>query len=433
MRKSILKRTIGIFGLFILPFLFLTCLDDLQLQEQQIISNEQYVEVSFSVNDSNARTVLPQVSLENVSSYKLFGGKIGETEIILLEFSKEQTSVSVEIMPGIWNFTLNAYNNNNEHILQGKILNRQINLTGSNSVSFSLGVISGGTGNIQITLNFPQEAGITRISSSGDIGTEDFNSIINNNLVYTKNNIASGDYFISFELFQGNVSRTVVSELVLVRNNLTSSKTITLAGDDLRPMLSGSISIIGTILVGETLNVNTSSLNGVGAISCQWKRNGTAITGATNSNYVITTADIGSTITVTVTRIGYIGDITSPQTAVVPALINNITFNSVSGDGNATQTTTLLTLTFNQSLTGLTADNIIFETTNIIGTITKGVLSGTGPSYTLPISGFSSGGSLTVTVVKSGYNISGSYSITINYYTPPLTGTIGITGTLQTG
>ena len=197
-------------------------------------------------------------------------------------------------------------------------------------------------------------------------------------------------------------------------------------------MLSGSISIIGTVLVGETLTVNTSSLNGVGAISYQWKRNGVNISNANNSSYVITTADVGNNITVNVTRLDYIGDITCSQTVTVPALIN-VTLNSVTANGSATQTTTQLTLTFNQSITGLTADNIILETTNITGTITKGVLSGSGPSYTLPISGFTGVGSLNVTVVKSGYNTSGSHSVNINHYIPPLTGTINITGTLQTG
>jgi len=427
------KAFFYIIGLIVIHILLSAC-SDLFIEKEDIInSNEQdKVTVSFSVMDNVGRSVLPQVSLENVSSYKLFGGKTGQTESLMLEFSKDQTTVSLVLMPGIWNFTLNAYNSNDEHILQSKVINKQINLNEKNNVSFSLVVINNGVGNIQITIHFPQEAGITRISTSGGLGTDNFNSISNNSIVYSKNNITSGDYFVNFELFQGNISRTIVSELVLVRHNLTSSKTITLIGEDLKPLLNGSVDIIGTILVGEKLSVNTSSLNGVGDISYQWKRNGINIPNATDTSYIITSADVDSTITVDVTRMGYIGTITSTQTLAVPGIIN-ATLNSVTGDGSSTQTTTVLTLTFNEIINDLTSNEIIIETNNVSGTIIKGVPTASGSTYTLPISGFSSSGLLTVSVLKTGYNISGSHSVPINSYSLPLTGNVGINGTLQTG
>jgi hypothetical protein len=49
--------------------------------------------------------------------------------------------------------------------------------------------------------------------------------------------------------------------------------------------------------------------------------------------------------------------------------------------------------------------------------VSKGTLSGSGPTYTLPISGFTEGGTLDVSVSKTGYDISGSpQSTTIYYY-----------------
>jgi hypothetical protein len=48
--------------------------------------------------------------------------------------------------------------------------------------------------------------------------------------------------------------------------------------------------------------------------------------------------------------------------------------------------------------------------------VNKGTLSGSGPTYTLPISGFTAGGSLSVSVAKPGYTISGgSKTVTIYY------------------
>jgi len=233
MNKNILRKTIGI---FIMIIMLSTCDDELKLQEQ----HDKAV-VSFLVTDSTARTVFPQVSLDDVVSYKLLGGRNGATETELLDFSTLSTSLTLDV--GTWNFTLNAYNGNGQLILQGVIQNRQITLTGNNQISFTLSGIKSGTGDIQITLNFPVEAGITRISTNGDVSSENFTSISNGNFEYTKNTVNAGDYIINFELHREDVLRAVVSELVLVRNNLTSSKTITLIGENLKPLPSYGIEI----------------------------------------------------------------------------------------------------------------------------------------------------------------------------------------------
>jgi hypothetical protein len=91
-----------------------------------------------------------------------------------------------------------------------------------------------------------------------------------------------------------------------------------------------------------------------------------------------------------------------------------VTFNNITANGSTTQTTTQLTLTFSQVINGLTADDIIFSG---ISGVTKGTLSGSGPTYILPIDGFTAGGTLSVAVTKSGYTISDSpKTVTIYYY-----------------
>ena len=90
-----------------------------------------------------------------------------------------------------------------------------------------------------------------------------------------------------------------------------------------------------------------------------------------------------------------------------------VTFNSVAANGSATQTTTRLTLTFNQAITGLSAGDI---TLSGVSGVSKGTLSGSGPVYTLGISGFSSGGTLSVAVAKPGSTISGSPKTVTIYY-----------------
>jgi uncharacterized repeat protein (TIGR02543 family) len=236
-----IQRVLKIFVISALTVLFFACPAESN-NDIQILVQHNKATVSFSVADSSERTVLPQVSLENVASYKLLGGRNSEAETVLVE-TFTGTGTSVLLDPGTWNFTLNAYNSSGGHILQGKIQNRQINLTGTNQVSFSLSVINSGTGSIQITLNFPETAGITKISTNGDVASENFTSITNGTFVYTKNGITAGDYLINFELYRGAVLRTVVSELVVVRNSLTSSKTITLVGENLKPLPTFEITI----------------------------------------------------------------------------------------------------------------------------------------------------------------------------------------------
>jgi hypothetical protein len=79
-----------------------------------------------------------------------------------------------------------------------------------------------------------------------------------------------------------------------------------------------------------------------------------------------------------------------------------VTLNSVTANGNEQQTTTQLTLTFGQAISGLSAADITLSAG------TKGTLSGYGSAYMLYVSGFTSTGPITVTVRKAGYNISGS-------------------------
>jgi len=84
----------------------------------------------------------------------------------------------------------------------------------------------------------------------------------------------------------------------------------------------------------------------------------------------------------------------------------NVTLNSVTVNGDSSQQTTQITLTFSVDITGLTAANIILS--GDVSGVTKGALTGSGSTYILNISGFTAGGKLMVWVSKLGYNITGS-------------------------
>jgi hypothetical protein len=84
----------------------------------------------------------------------------------------------------------------------------------------------------------------------------------------------------------------------------------------------GTVTISGTPTEGKTLTAaNTlTDEDGIGAISYQWNRDGSAITGASNSAYTLSTDDVGKKITVTASYIDDYGNYEeslSSETAIV--------------------------------------------------------------------------------------------------------------------
>ncbi|NSW89292.1 MAG: InlB B-repeat-containing protein, partial [Firmicutes bacterium] len=118
------------------------------------------------------------------------------------------------------------------------------------------------------------------------------------------------------------------------------------------PVMGGSVTISGNAKYGETLTADTSGITYTPDTSddvptYQWKRGGADIPGATASTYTLAQADIGQTITVTVTADGIhaTSSVTSAPTAVVdkadgpaapgaPSLASK-THNSVTLEANA--------------------------------------------------------------------------------------------------
>ena len=86
----------------------------------------------------------------------------------------------------------------------------------------------------------------------------------------------------------------------------------------------GIVTITGTVRVGNALTADTSNLGGSGAITFQWKRGGIPIPGENGNTYNIRIADVGWTLSVTVTRLGYDGIVTSAPTVSVPVHGDNL-------------------------------------------------------------------------------------------------------------
>lgn len=106
--------------------------------------------------------------------------------------------------------------------------------------------------------------------------------------------------------------------------------------------------VTGTARIGSTLKVTAGTWKPAPTLSYQWKRNGTAIAGATKTSYKLTTADHGQTITVTVTakRSTYVTTTrTSKPTAKVDVPAATITKNGTFKVGTTIPTGTYISST----------------------------------------------------------------------------------------
>ncbi|HWT51939.1 MAG TPA: hypothetical protein VN113_07140 [Caulobacter sp.] len=123
----------------------------------------------------------------------------------------------------------------------------------------------------------------------------------------------------------------------------TSSATASVANVNDAP--TGSVTISGTATQGQTLTAaNTlADTDGLGAITYQWKADGTNIAGATSSTYVLTEAEVGKAITVVASYTDGHGTAESDASTATSSVtnVNDTPTGSVTISGTATQGQTL--------------------------------------------------------------------------------------------
>ena len=105
-----------------------------------------------------------------------------------------------------------------------------------------------------------------------------------------------------------------------------------------KPPITGTVTISGEAKFGETLTATVEGAPDT-TIFCQWYRGNTAISNPTGYTYTLTAADVGETIRVEVTAIGYTGSLTATAGPVKkadgPAAPIGVTFVTVSRSWDA--------------------------------------------------------------------------------------------------
>ena len=84
------------------------------------------------------------------------------------------------------------------------------------------------------------------------------------------------------------------------------------------PVNTVAPAITGTAQEGQTLTCSTGTWSGSPTYTYQWKRNGSNIGSATNSTYVLVTADVSQSIKCTVTATNFVGSASADSNTVTP-------------------------------------------------------------------------------------------------------------------
>ncbi len=134
---------------------------------------------------------------------------------------------------------------------------------------------------------------------------------------------ALGDYLPVFDISGNLTGKVAVSDLQSLSGwtGAVSSGGQTGGTTPSAPVNSAVPTITGTAQVGQTLTASQGTwANSPTSYAYQWKRAGTAISGATSSTYVPVTADVGNALTVTVTAANATGSASSTSAATASVI-----------------------------------------------------------------------------------------------------------------
>ena len=177
------------------------------------------------------RTVLP--ASPSLASYTLSASSGGAFAKVS-DFSSLPANAA--IVPGTYSFLLEGKDSAGKVVLAETKTNILVGTT-QVSLAFALSPIATGEGSISLTLTWPTATSVASVETVfGKIGqslTSAAATISGNSTNFARTGVASGNYYLSFKVKDSNGKvLATVTEGVRVAQNLTSSKTISLAASD---------------------------------------------------------------------------------------------------------------------------------------------------------------------------------------------------------
>ena len=249
------------------------------------------------------------------------------------------------------------------------ILSRRFNLIDLVSADDTLNADGTGsrTDNITTSRNFTLESwatpGMAVQLLDGNTVVSSQNAQADGRLRWQLSNVASGEHTYSLFYPTEGIPIRLASPLGI------STLTVGVQASVTNQTPTGIVTISGIAIQGQTLTASNTladadgiPISGSGAITYQWKADGTAISGATGSTYVLTQGEVGKAITVTASYTdngGASESVTSSATASVSAAPVSAPTLAIAST-NATQTegnSGTKAFTFTVTRTGDTTSN----------------------------------------------------------------------------
>ena len=226
--NRLLREAVVLFTMF-QGFLFVSCENSaLPLTD----SDDGMIRIAIVLDSTASRTV--NYDQTDAALYVLSGSREGTAEETLGSWTADTSTMALSLAPGAWSFRLEAYDEETSGYLIGEDT-RDVTLTESGDLSFSLEAIQRGTGTLSVTLNWPDGSDVSSVSAT--LGGEDISSDLLTGMGYVSylnSRAAAGNSLLVFRLYNDDsLLLATVTELVRIRMNLQSSKTFDLTEDDL--------------------------------------------------------------------------------------------------------------------------------------------------------------------------------------------------------
>jgi len=234
------------------------------LLNKPAVSEQDMVLVRIGFSDMSARSVMPNLpSKESVTFLYLYGTSSMDTdaeEILLSKFKSNLDDASVLLRPGKWNFTLEAYFDDNDNpVLKSVRKNVDIGIGYSAAVQFPLLPIynSDNEGAVWIAIEFPANINIDAIETTIDGEILDPPLEIEDRKIMFYDIMPVGDYLVHFFLkdSEGRLI-AVISEILVIRSGLESVKIITLTEADFNLPPSIPVNFTATSYAGGNITFN---------------------------------------------------------------------------------------------------------------------------------------------------------------------------------
>ena len=389
------------FILILLILVFSSCLDSFILPQQDIIAEDKGW-FTLALDDSNGseRTILPKTVQNDFAVYTLEFFIAGTKTHVFAPIERTNGNISTPVLldAGTYDLNVSAYMDTGKTKLAalGEIKNIVIGsgITVARNITL-VPIFDGiGKGCFNWNINYPSnviEASMTITRLPLNSENETLTIPINNADSKTSSiELFTGFYRVVYKLLNDKNLIAERWETLHVYQNMESDFTFAFMENQFNGALTGTVSISGNPWVGETLITDTSSLGGSGVITYQWMRSGVIINGANSSAYMVLEADVGSVITVTVSRSENSGNVISlPTETIIQSVISintqpisrNLTSGSISGNltvvASATQNATISYQWYSNTTNSITGGTILGGETNASFTIPITLKAGT--------------------------------------------------------